>query len=119
MALYMLQAKYTSEAIRSIAESGSNREDAARAVIEQCGGKLIGMWGMLGQDYHIALVVEYDDLPSYLGTVITTVLGGAIADFKSIALYSSDDVVKGSGENQANKPSYVPQLRSLLSEISP
>ena len=48
MALYMLQAKYTSEAIRNIAESGSNREEAARAVIEQCGGKRIGMWGMLG-----------------------------------------------------------------------
>ena len=105
MALYMLQAKYTSEAIRNIAESGSNREDAARAVIEQCGGKLIGMWGMLGQDYHIALVVEYDDLPSYLGTVVTTVLGGAIADFKSIALYSSDDMVKASAVYKAHKAS--------------
>ena len=108
MALYMLQAKYTSEAIRNIAESGSNREDAARAVIEQCGGKLIGMWGMLGQDYHIALVVEYDDLPSYLGTVITTVLGGAIADFKTIVLYSSDDVVKASAVYKAHKAAYAP-----------
>ena len=88
MALYMLQAKYTSEAIRNIAESGSNREDAARAVVEQCGGKLLGFYGMLWQDYHIAIIVEYDDLPSYLGTVITTVLGGAIADFKTIVLYS-------------------------------
>ena len=34
MALYMLQAKYTPEAIRNITESGSNREDAARAVVE-------------------------------------------------------------------------------------
>ena len=108
MALYMLQAKYTPEAIRNIAESGSNREDAARAVVEQCGGKLIGMWGMLGQDYHIALIVEYDDLPSYLGTLITTVLGGAIADFKTIVLYSSDDVVKASAVYQANKASYSP-----------
>ena len=49
MALYMLQAKYTSEAIRNIAESGSNREDAARAVVEQCGGKLLGFYGMLGR----------------------------------------------------------------------
>ena len=108
MALYMLQAKYTSEAIRNIAESGSNREDAARAVVEQCGGKLLGFYGMLGQDYHIAIIVEYDDLPSYLGTVITTVLGGAIADFKTIVLYSSDDVVKASAVYQANKASYSP-----------
>ena len=38
MALYMLQAKYTSEAIRNIAESGSNREDAARAGVERIKG---------------------------------------------------------------------------------
>ena len=108
MALYLLQAKYTPEAIRNIAESGSNREDVARAVVEQCGGKLIGFYGMLGQDYHIAIIVEYDDLPSYLGTVLTTVLGGAIADFKTIALYSSDDVVKASAVYQANKAAYSP-----------
>ena len=50
MALYMLQAKYTPEAIRNIAESGSNREAAARAVVEQCGGKLLGFYGMLGRN---------------------------------------------------------------------
>ena len=77
-------------------------------VVGQSGGKLIGFYGMLGQDYHIAIIVEYDDLPSYLGTVLTTVLGGAIADFKTIALYSSDDVVKASAVYQANKAAYSP-----------
>ena len=50
MALYMLQAKYTPEAIRNIDESGSNREDVARAVVAQWVGKRIGFYGMLGQD---------------------------------------------------------------------
>ena len=108
MALYMLQAKYTPEAIRNIAESGSNREDAARALVEQCGGKLLGFYGMLGQDYHVAIIVEYDDFPDYMGTVLTTVLGGAIADFKTIVLYSSDDVVKASAVYKAHKAAYVP-----------
>ena len=33
MALYMMQIKYTREAIKDIAESGSNREDAVRPLI--------------------------------------------------------------------------------------
>ena len=33
MALYMLQAKYTPEAMRNIAESGSNREEEARTAV--------------------------------------------------------------------------------------
>ena len=43
-----------------------------------------------------------------MGTVLTTVLGGAIADFKTIVLYNSDDVVKASAVYQANKASYSP-----------
>ena len=35
-------------------------------------------------------------------------LGGAIADFKSIALYSSDDIVKASAVYKAHKASYAP-----------
>ena len=33
MALYMMQIKYTLDAIKDIAESGSNREDAVRPLI--------------------------------------------------------------------------------------
>ena len=108
MALYMLQAKYTPEALRNIGESGSNREDAARAAVEACGGKLIGFYGMMGQDYHIAVIVEFDQLSNYIATVLTTVLGGAIADFKTISLYTAEDTVNAAKVYQANKGSYSP-----------
>ena len=50
MALYMMQIKYTREAIKDIAETGSNREDAVRPLIEKCGGKLINFYGLVGQE---------------------------------------------------------------------
>ena len=112
MALYMLQAKYTPEAIRNIAESGSNREEEARTAVAQYGGKLIGFYGMMGEDYHVAIIVEYDQLPNYLGTVLTIALGGAIADFKTIALYTASDVVNASKIYQENKGAYSPPPRS-------
>ena len=108
MALYMLQAKYTPEALRNIGESGSNREDAARGAVEACGGKLISFYGMMGQDYHIAVIVEFDQLSNYIATVLTTVLGGAIADFKTIALYTAEDTVNAAKVYQANKGAYSP-----------
>lgn len=108
MALYMLQIKYTPEAMRNIAESGSNREDGARAAVDACGGKLIAFYGMMGQDYHAAIIVEYDQLPNYIGTVFTAVLGGAIADFKTISLYTAEDAVNAAKIYQANKGSYSP-----------
>ena len=58
MALYMTKIKYTGDAIKDIAESGSDREGVVRALIEKCGGKLINFYGMLGQDHHIILITE-------------------------------------------------------------
>ncbi len=57
MALYMMQIKYTREAIKDIAETGSNREDAVRPLIEKCGGKLVNFYWILGQEYNIVLIV--------------------------------------------------------------
>ena len=54
-----MQIKYTLDAIKDIAESGSNREDAVRPLIEKCGGKLISFYGLVGQDHHIVLITEF------------------------------------------------------------
>ena len=37
MTLYMTKIKYTADAIKDIAELGSNREEVVRALIEKCG----------------------------------------------------------------------------------
>ena len=63
---------------------------------------------MMGQDYHIAVIVEFDQLSNYIATVLTTVLGGAIADFKTISLYTAEDTVNAAKVYQANKGSYSP-----------
>ena len=51
MALYMLMAKYSTASLKAIMESGSDREAAARQAVETAGGKLLGFYGMLGQEY--------------------------------------------------------------------
>ncbi|MEC8234467.1 MAG: GYD domain-containing protein, partial [Pseudomonadota bacterium] len=93
MALYMMQIKYTREAIKDIAETGSNREDAVRPLIEKCGGKLINFYGLVGQEYNIVLIVEFNDLPNYLGMALSGILGGAIADWKTIQLFTAEEMV--------------------------
>ena len=41
MAVYMMEIKYTHDAIKDIAEFGNNREEAVRPLIQKCGGKLL------------------------------------------------------------------------------
>tara|TARA_Y100000588_G_scaffold268024_1_gene283208 strand:- start:410 stop:748 length:339 start_codon:yes stop_codon:yes gene_type:complete len=108
MALYMMQIKYTREAIKDIAETGSNREDAVRPLIEKCGGKLINFYGLVGQEYNIVLIVEFSDLPNYLGMALSGILGGAIADWKTVQLFTAEEMVSATETYRATKEVYSP-----------
>lgn len=92
MALYMFMASYTPEAAKTIMETDTNREEAARKAIEAAGGKLLSFYGLIGQEFHIALVCDVPSVGDYLGIITATTLGGAIANFKSIPMYDMDDM---------------------------
>src|SRR5438045_2335586 len=96
MALFMLMGKYSPEALKAILETGSDREAAARKVIEAAGGKLLGFYGMFGQDYNVALIVETAGNAEYIGAIGPAIMSGTFAAFKSIPLYTASDVVKAS-----------------------
>lgn len=94
MALYMLMAKYSTASLKAIMESGSDREAAARQAVETAGGKLLGFYGMLGQEYGLAMIVDMPGHAEYLGAMGPAIAGGVFESYKTIPLYSAADVVK-------------------------
>ena len=96
MALYMLLGSYSPGAIKAIMETGTDREAAARKAVEAAGGKLLGFYGMFGQEHNIAVIVDMPGPAEYIAVVATTVLSGAIASWKSIPLYTAADLVEAS-----------------------
>jgi len=94
MAMYMLMARYSPTALKGVVESGSDREAAARAAIEAAGGKLVGFYGMFGQEYQIALIADMPGHAEYLGAVTPAVVAGVFESYKTIPLYTVADVLK-------------------------
>jgi uncharacterized protein with GYD domain len=92
--MYMLMAKYSAAALKSIMESGSDREAAARKAVEAAGGKLHGFYGMFGQEYGLALIIEAPGHAEYIGGIAPAVASGTFESFKTIPLYTSADVQK-------------------------
>jgi uncharacterized protein with GYD domain len=92
MAMYMLMAKYSPAALKGIIETGSDREAAAREAVEAAGGKLLGFYGMFGQEYNLAMIVEAPSHAHYLGAVATPIAAGVFETYKTIPLYSAADV---------------------------
>ena len=91
MALYMWMAKYTPAAAKTIAETDTNREGMARQTCAAAGGKLLGYYGLIGQDYHVALIADMPGVGEYVGVVMAAAMGGAIESHKSIPMYNLDE----------------------------
>jgi len=92
MAMYMLMAKYSPTALKAILETGSDREAAARQAVEAAGGKLHGFYGMFGQEYSLAMIVETAGHAEYLGGIMPAIVSGTFESYKSIPLYTWADV---------------------------
>lgn len=108
MALFMWMARYTPAAAKTIVDSGLNREDMARKSVEAAGGKLLGFYGMVGQEHHIVLICDMPGLPEYLGVVLSASMGGAIESFKTIPLYSWGEFEQALGTYLTVKKVYEP-----------
>ncbi|MBM1634976.1 GYD domain-containing protein [Sulfitobacter mediterraneus] len=89
-------------------EGDTDREDVARAVCEAAGGKLIGFYGLLGQEHHVALIADMPSVSEYVGTVLAATMGGAIESFKTIPMYSSAESHKARDVYKQVKGTYAP-----------
>ena len=94
MAMYMLMAKYSAAALKTIIETGSDREAAARQAIEAAGGKLHGFYGMFGQEYGLAMIVEAPGHAEYIGGISPAISSGVFESYKTIPLYTWADIKK-------------------------
>ena len=108
MALYMFMGSYSHAAIKAIVETGSDRESATRKAVEAAGGKLLGFYGMFGQEHNIVVIADMPGPAEYIAVVATTILSGTIGSWKSIPLYTAADLVKASEVAGKVKAAYVP-----------
>lgn len=112
MALFMLMGKYSPDAMKAILETGSDREAAAKKAVEAAGGKLLGFYGMFGQDYNVALIADMPGNAEYIGAIAPAIMSGTFAAFKSIPLYTAGDVVKASKVAKKVAAAYAPPGKS-------
>ena len=112
MALFMLMGKYSPEAMKAILETGSDREAAAKKALEAAGGKLLGFYGLFGQDYNVAIIAEVPGNAEYIGAIGPAIMAGTFSAFKSIPLYTAGDVVKASKIARKVAATYTPPTKS-------
>ena len=80
---------YTADALIKLIKSGDSREAAAKAAIESAGGKLLGFYGLMGQEHDVMIISEMQQT-DYMGVMASVMLGGACSDIHTVTCYTGD-----------------------------
>jgi uncharacterized protein with GYD domain len=90
MALYMVQASFTSEAWAAQIQHSQNRAEQMRTLIEANGGRMIGYYYAFGE-YDVILISELPDNVTAAALVLAAAGGGALKALKTTVLMSVED----------------------------
>ena len=92
MALYMLQASYTSEAWAAMAQQPADREQVFRDLVEGLGGRLLGFYFCLG-DYDVVATYEAGDAAKATGIAIAANAAGHLRAVKTTPLTTTAEAM--------------------------
>lgn len=90
MPRYIVTGKYTASAVKAMVENPSDREAAARAIVEAAGGTLENFYVTTG-DNDFSIKVTIDDAADLIAGLMATAAGGAVSNLKTVRAFTSDE----------------------------
>ncbi len=87
---FIVTGNYTKSAIRGLVEKPSDREAAARAIVEAAGGKLESFYLTTG-DSDFAIKVTIDDAKDLIAGLMATAAAGAVSNVKTVRAFTSEE----------------------------
>ena len=92
MPLFVTQAAYTAEAWRAMTQSPEDRSQVLRAVLDQMGGRLVGLYHTFGE-YDILVIFEAPDETTATAVVLAAVSAGHLKTVKTTLALTTEQAM--------------------------
>ena len=93
MPLYMIHARFTSEAWEALYASSVDRREVLSKMLEAAGGRLIEYYFSFG-DADVIVITEAPDNATAASAVIAISMAGAVIDVRTTVLMSYDEGIE-------------------------
>lgn len=93
MALYMVQAAYTAEALATMAKNPQDRSIPVKELAQKLGGRLIGFYFCYGE-YDIVALSELPDDSAATALALAVVSAGHLKTFKTTKLFTAEETME-------------------------
>lgn len=90
MPTFIVTGNYTASAIQGMLKNPSDREAAARAIVEASGGKLETFYLTTG-DSDFSIKVTIDDAADLMAGLMATAASGSVSNLKTIRAFTSSE----------------------------
>ncbi len=90
MPTFIVTGNYTAAAVQGMLKNPSDREAAARAIVEAAGGKLETFYLTTG-DNDFSIKVTIDDAADLMAGLMATAASGAVSNLKTIRAFTSSE----------------------------
>lgn len=90
MPRFIVTGKYTAAAMKGMIDKPSDREAAARAVVEAAGGKLESFYLVTGEN-DFTFKATIDRAEDLIAGLIATGASGAVSDLKTVRAFTADE----------------------------
>ena len=107
MAIKVTYITYKDDAIATMIKNNDSREAASKAAIESAGGKFLGFYGCVGQDYDVVVISDME-LTDYLSLIGTVMLGGACSGIDTVSCYTGDEIAIAMAKTTSHAINYQP-----------
>lgn len=109
MSFYLYQLAYTAEAMKAMIANPTDREAAARKIIEAAGGKLHHLFFAFGE-YDVYCLIEAPDDGAVMAVAATVAASGTVAMAKTTKLMTSKDATAALAKAGKITGSYKPPM---------
>jgi uncharacterized protein with GYD domain len=93
MALYMVQATYTTEALATMTKNPQDRTVPVKAIAEKLGGRLIGFYYCYGE-YDVVGLSEFPDDNTATAFALAAMSPGHLKAFKTTKLFTTEETME-------------------------
>jgi len=107
---FMIQMKYSADAVKAMVANPQDRKKAAAAAIEASGGKMVSVYFTLGAK-DVVVIYEAPDAISAVGLSMVLGASGAASDVETTPLLTSAEAMEAMKRAAKSLPNYKTPMK--------
>ena len=108
MSIRITYINYTNKALESMIKNKEDRSVAVKKAIESAGGKFLGFYGLIGQEFEVMVISKFDSLTDYMSVIMSAMINKGVTDIKTVHCYTGEDVSIGAAKALSGEIDYKP-----------